>query len=688
MTESDDGVTDKIQSDPLAELSSSQPKGSMVVSLGEYVIYCDQRIDIYSNGPVKAYAAGLKREGEARMFALVCEPFYAPRFHDINRYQMLSLHSCVTLKIRGVAYWPPAKEERYIIIYNGGIGRPLLPRGEPMHLGLKQNIVLDYVAKSLIDLLHNFQNKNFVHGAIRADNIFDGGSRDMKNIVLGDGVCLPPSLSQPVLYETIQRGMADPVARGLGTGADDLYALGITLAVLMRQNDPMEGLSDHDVVRRKIEYGSYLAVTGKGRFTGAISDLIRGLLNDEMEQRWALDEVLIWMDGQRVSPKPIRRDVKASRAFIFNNTKYIRPSILAMDLDKNPSELVTIVQDGSLLQWVEHSVQDVEAANRLKDIIETLSSKAHSIGYGEVLVSLVSAALDAFAPIRYNGMAIDVGGLGAIFSEKIGKKKNIKPLVDLFLKDIIFKYIINNESNMFDKSSLKQIYDSCHRSLCKSTMGEGVEKCVYILNQYSMCYSEKLKGYYVTNLEEFLKAVEKLCAKDELEGVILDRHMMAFLSVRESRVIDSFLFDLNSTNHSQKVLGNLQVFAAIQKRLRVSSLQGLAKVFYNSLPILLNGYHDKFIREEIKKSAALHMKAGNLIEMEALLSNSVTKNKDHNGFLSAIKEYSLIENQHNELKERLKNSDNFGVVIGQDFSAIFACVLSFIIVCLIAFSFF
>ena len=126
----------------------------------------------------------------------------------------------------------------------------------------------------------------------------------------------------------------------------------------------------------------------------------------------------------------------------------------------------------------------------------------------------------------------------------------------------------------------------------------------------------------------------------------------------------------------------------MQERFRVASLPGLAKAFYHLLPVMLKRYHDKRIREEIKKSAEMHMKEGNLVEMEALFSNSVTNNEDHSGFLAAIKEYDSIENQYIELKEGLENSDNFGVMIGQDFSAIFSCVLSFLIVCLIASSFF
>jgi hypothetical protein len=159
-------------------------------------------------------------------------------------------------------------------------------------------------------------------------------SRVVEKVILGDLIATPPSFAQPALFEPIERAQCAPLGRGLGTFEDDLYSLGVTLTVLLRTRDPMEGLSDEGIIREKVEQGSYAALTGRERFTGAILELLRGLLYDDRAQRWTLDDVVSWLDGQRLSPKQSSKKLKAARQIQFHGERYNRPSLLAADLEK------------------------------------------------------------------------------------------------------------------------------------------------------------------------------------------------------------------------------------------------------------------------------------------------------------------------------------------------------------------
>ena len=70
------------------------------------------------------------------------------------------------------------------------------------------------------------------HRAICPNNLYfaDTGQR---TLMLGEAAPAPPGFSQPDLFEPIELAGADKAARGEGTLADDLFALGITVLCLL-----------------------------------------------------------------------------------------------------------------------------------------------------------------------------------------------------------------------------------------------------------------------------------------------------------------------------------------------------------------------------------------------------------------------------------------------------------------------
>lgn len=231
---------------------------------------------------------------------------------------------------------------------------------------------MERILKPFAGVLQDFRDRDFVHGSIRASNIYNGGSNNLKKIVLGDCLGVPSGYNQSTQYEPIERAMADPIARGPGTSATDMYAFGVMLAVMLRQHDPMHGLDDEAIIRRKADIGSYAAVTGKDRFTGPILELLRGLLHDDLTQRWTIDEMLAWMDGRRLSPKQAVRKIVAPRPIVFHHKKYFQPTLLAMDFEKNPGDVKRILDDGELKNWINRAIERPELYERIESYANLL----------------------------------------------------------------------------------------------------------------------------------------------------------------------------------------------------------------------------------------------------------------------------------------------------------------------------
>jgi serine/threonine protein kinase len=135
-------------------------------------------------------------------------------------------------------------------------------------------------------------------------------------LVFGQCVSTPPAVTQPVVYETIESGLAAPTGRGKGSLSDDMYSVGVTTLALLIGHSPCLGLSDDEIISRKFEMGSYWALLGDERVSLTMMEPLRGLLNDNPQKRWGLEDLVYWINGRRLNPKSQMLPPKAGRAMV------------------------------------------------------------------------------------------------------------------------------------------------------------------------------------------------------------------------------------------------------------------------------------------------------------------------------------------------------------------------------------
>jgi eukaryotic-like serine/threonine-protein kinase len=659
-------------------------------SYGDAVeIHVNHPLPEYNSGPVKAYMARGRDRAANVFFALVCEKHLVPRIYAVTNYKNLTSPTLVPLESHGVTYWPPAKEERYVFLYKNVIGRRIHAIGQPEAMGWRQETVMDTIVKPLTAALYEFKDNSFVHGAICPSNMFaDTSAGSVQHIILGDCLALPPSYTQPVLYETIERAMASPVGRGMGSVADDMYAFGVSLAVIMRSHDPLQGMTDDQIIREKVENGSYAAITGKDRFKGSILELLRGLLHDDPRERWTIEEMMTWLDGRRLSPKQALKHKRAARPLTYAGQKYLLSSILAMDIDLNPGETARIVEGGDLNQWLDRSLEDEEITERVETAMQGVRDRGMGPGYEERLASNLSIALDPYAPIRYKGLRLMGEGIGLAMAEAAILKQDLMRFVELFSHNIAMNWLLASKNTGLDSGSLISRFDACRNYIRHGKVGYGFERCIYTMCSETPCLSEKLRGYYVQTPEQMINAFEQLCLKDEGLAMILDRHSMAFLSVKEPKVIDSYLFDLGSNEEHRRVLGNLRTLGAIQKRFNLGNFPGLAKVFMAALPSVYARYHDREVREKLEANCRKYAADGDIGKMAVLLSNTEMTTKDFGAFKHAMMEYAELTKEYANLDKRMKDKNVFGKTTGKEIAAVASSIIAAIVMLSTAFVFF
>ncbi len=656
-----------------------------VCRLGKIEIDCNVPLPQYDNGEVKAYSAGVGNGVQGQFFALVCEKHLTPRIGSIQNYQSIINPLLADLVKTGVVEWPVTKSEHYVFVYANNLGTPLLKKGEPLALSWRQDEVMECLVRPIIGVLQDFRDKGIFHGGIRPDNMYGGVTPKIERVLLGDCLSAPVSSAQPALYEPIERAMAPSLGRGIGTEADDLYALGISISVLMRSNDPLKGMSDKEIIKQKMEYGSYAAVTGKDRFTGSILELLRGLLQDDYSQRWTIDEVLVWLEGRRISPKQTMRQRKAARPMVVGGEKYLQRPLLAMGFAENPEEAHKLIEDGNLEQWMRRSLDDMDSVELLHSAMTNASDSGRGAGYSNRLISYVSCVLDVNAPARFKGVSLMVDAVGTVLANYMVQKEDLALFQEMFKYGILTNWAGVQENPAHDVSVLVSRFDSCRDFMRQKKMEYGIERCLYFLNQETHCLSEKLKGYFVLGPSDFIYACEEMCKKGKAPAFFIDRHGASFLSIKDHKVIDTSLYDLNSSEEYKRILGNLRCLAEIQKREKLGSFPAIAEVFIDVLPCVYNRYHDKDIRKKLQNSVEKSAAKGDLVKMANVLDNVDVVNRDMSAFRSAMIEYSDLRKEYKALEEGLADKSTFGRRTGRDISAIFSSVCAAIIILVIVF---
>lgn len=681
----DDTVKDSKQKQASSEAAREKPVSSAdhIAVLADAEIDLSQELPQYSNRYLKAYAAKSSNTGNAPCFALIADTRYTPRVNTALKYQEIANPSVARLVTSGVADMPGGQPSAYAFIYEYNLGDRIYTNDENLALGWKAERVMEKIAIPIVMALRDLQQRDVIHGNIRASNLYNGGKKNFETIILGDCLALPASMAQPLIYEPIERGMADPIGRGEGTVEDDLYALGVLIAMHLRSYDPLRGKSDNEIISSKVINGSYSAlIGGNDRFSGGILELLRGLLMDDKKQRWTLDEVMNWLDGRRLTPKqPIRRK-KASRALMLDGISYYYSATLAHNIVSKPQEAVHHIENNELGHWVERSLGDEEMLHRLQQAIETASEGGVGAGYWDRLLPRVSIALDPEAPIRYKGMSIRPVGIGAAMAEAFIQKKGLANFADLFNNGVLYFWITVTANLNEDISAFMAQVDKCRSYLKQRGIQYGIERCLYLLNPSVHCLSPLVEDYFVRTPEEYLLALEDMAPKfkGSYPTKIIDHHAACFLISRESRMVEPFTYDLSSNENFRHLLGSLQVMATIQRLSNVKNLPNLSQWIGNLLDPVIDRFHSKDIRQSIRKKVDAAKSSGNLTELLSIIENPEKIREDQSGFKQALKDYQRLESEVAQLTFKLNNPRFNAEKSGREWAATIAGVISALII--------
>lgn len=648
------------------------------------VISTKSRLKRFDNGTAQAYQASDKSK---KYVAIVSGIESFCRWTAVNTYDSLTDTSFMRMVGNGIVTWTDGTQ-KYVFLYDSGLGECLVPEGATSDVQWRHPEIVEYLIQPVARVLRDMQDKTFHHGSIRPSNIFHSASDKKGQVILGDCLSVHSCSSQPEVFMPIEKSCCHPMARGNGSISDDIYAFGVSLAMFLRKGDETSRMSEEDLLRSKIENGSYNTIIGKERLPSIFIEVLRGVLHDNPKLRWGVDEIFMWLDGTRMNPPPQSRRKKANRPLIFNGQKYLYADSLALDLNDNMTDLAGMIEDESLHQWIEKSLAEPLVLERYEKATERISALGGASVNLDFSAAQVRFALNPALPVRYRQKVFCYDGAGGMIADACYQKKDMSFFDDILNLNLLDHAVASKGLHQTDVVNRLRLFDRCRTALrTKGKIGQGIEKCVYMLAPTAPCMSPMFKGFFVNGHTSALNVYEKLSKKGGQPALFMDHHAIAFFSAHNPNETDRVIYDIDSDSKDKKVIGNLKYLATMQMKAKKAPVPAVAKVFLDAMSGVYSKFKNKKLQEKTKKNVEAAAAAGDLISMLSYIEDIALLKKDKNAFMVARREYAALQNEYNEYNRRMANKSTYGVTNGRDVAAVVAWLISTIVSVFVVFAF-
>lgn len=638
-----------------ADAAQTNPaEGDGVVVAKHYEVLPGVRLPQYDSPVAQAFAARDRRRSSGRrLFALVCGVEPHPRLDVISGLARTASQTLLAPERWGIATWPPAQQERFFILFEQRGSERVLPAQATRWEQPREDNLVKTVLEPLITALVDMSRGAVSHRAVRLDNLY-WADETRGAVVLGECVSAPPAFLQPAVYEPVESILANPLGRGAGTIGDDLYALGVLLALFLNGRDPCAGMTDDEVAKAKIETGTFALLFDGSRPILTMMEPLRGLLADNARERWGLEELVAWRDGRKQTPKQLKRVPKAQRQFEFHDAKYDNLRELSRAMGRHWDSAIAVVREpAKLLDWLERGLNDRDRPEGLFEAASSvLSRNLASAGAADAALSKLLILFDPKAPIRYKEFAAHLDGLGLTFASIYQDEARLKSLREVMRAKLPGVWLELQTHIGPAAALLKKSVEITDLHLGRRGWGFGVERCLYELNPTWPCQSPILKDRLVCTVPQLIVALERIAAEGPPDSDPVDAHVTAFCAARLKQLPLDAYKDLGS--HEDDLahrIAMLRLLAAVQHLMGGAPLPGIARWMVRLVGAVVESFHNKPYKQLLAEEMSEMSEEGRLADLLALADNDSAKDRDSLGFRQATRLFAEADQEIQWLKD-------------------------------------
>lgn len=583
----------------------------------------------------KAYEASDSHSPTRSIYAMVLDNTVPYRLDAMEEMLGFSAPSMTNLLGYGTVNCSHLGEARMVVFLQRPQGTPLadvIKNQGRIH----EHRVTDTIMQPIIRALLAMRERELPisHGHIHPRNFFLGDEP-----MLGECYSAPCGSLNDYLYEPPERAGAVPLGRGDANEKSDAYALGVLAFELIYGLDKIRALPREEFTRLSLEIGTYNLFASNREFSDAYQDFFRGVLTDNPNERWGLDQLQQWLSGKRFNMIAPSAPKEASRALDFRGEHYFSRRLLAYMFQRHWRDTVKDVRQMRLERWAEMSLHRPEMAERIERALRIAGEASNERAVNDMMTRIISI-LDPAGPIRTISFALRPDGIGPMLAQ-LTQENN--PTELNYLLNCIDTDVSNYWADLdnFNKTVDQQILWKLQRVkpfLKSRAFGFGLERVLYDLNPSLPCQSDLLRQYHVTTAPEALKALDAAAKNLAPDTSFMDRHLAAFIASKIDLAKEVRLLDLQTipklADNPELVV--LKILARTQARYERLQLVGLATWAAMRVERMIDEIHNRVTRKELKLELKRLAQSGSLADVLSAVVNREIAVRDHEGFAKAI----------------------------------------------------
>lgn len=615
----------------------------------------------------QAFAARSIRGGSGRHFALLCKPSASSRRDTLEALKNFGPSSMIRLVDHGVVRWPD-RHHRLTLVFDRPAGPRVMNALEEPIRAWDVEEVTTRLLQPVLPVLRELSNRNVTHRAIRPTNMFlqnpQGGP-----IMLGECLSHPPAFDQAAFLEPIESAMCNPAGRGDGTVADDLYSLGAAMLVLLLGRNPVAGMNPHALISAKINQGSYGALVGSYRLSLEAMEPLRGLLSDDLRERWTLKDLDFWLAGRRLTPKQSKLPPRATRPLHFGGEDHFNVRSLANALARDWRQAATVIRSTNFENWLRRTLSAEELLDHLVKAIGPTGTGQDN----ERMVARACIVLDPTAPMRYRDVSATLLGLGPLMAMNVNNQQVRQATSEMLAQRLPGMWLATQPAVPADTMKISGVFEKLSSYVENFIPGFGFERCLYELNPYLPCRSPILESYYVLEIKQILPALEEAAAAGDHQRSPVDRHTAAFLAARSRTVTENWLRPLgHAEGTTEHLVGVVRLLAMLQQSEHKAPLPELSRWLAALLEPAIAGYHNLKTQKRLRADVEKAVSSGNIIELLKLFDDPSALERDRKGFEQAKVSYARTATQIRSLDGETSTRDQMAQSMGEQIAAVTA----------------
>lgn len=657
---------------------------------GNFLVYPDSPLPEYNARGALAFQAGERNSSNESLYALIYHPHTPPRINVLDGLKTITDTNMLTLLDWGLIDWPQPVSRRLCVICPKNPGKPFSVDPHEHFEPFSEDELDEGIIEPCYRIFEAFALRGFTYRALRTSNIFitDKGRR---HLLLGQNIDYYPAFHQSALFEPVESALTMPCARGEGTIGDDLYSLGVLMAILTLGYHPLHDLTEEEVIQQKLTSGSFGAIIGNRKISVSLLEPIKGLLIDDPYDRWALKDLKNWIDGRRLNARQPVVPKRATRPYVFEDKEHYYLDTLLLSLMHNSGKGMTVFKNPGFHHWLKRSLGMENLSLDLEAQYEKLI-KSGGGGTPEKLTSRLLMAVNPLLPIFFKGLSFQIKGIGEALAYFFDKQDNRQITAEVIGSRLPTHWIGAQKKALLSNTKMLDIFEKSPRIIASNELGMGIERTLYDLNPHFPCISPLFRDIAVLNTDNLLLSLEEIVPQYIGKTEPYDKHIVAFVASRGHAIGDAMVasFRRDLMNHNP-ALAVLKFYAQLQKQLLKknirASLPNLAKWILSYSPEGVVSYKNIERQKTIQKKLEDLTVQGDLTRLLEAADDAITALRDRQEYNEARKFYTEITSFISLLEQEKQHIDKISFMIGSRISAILSTGMSVIATLIILFNF-